>query len=162
MQQAQDFWDIHQQLYALVADLPDDQWPRESQFKGWTITDIIRHLHFWDDAVLLALQEPEKFAELRKKMIIFMGKGASLPAFEASILGDLSPAILREKWHDCAVSLKNGFADADPKARIPWVGLIWAHARPFRHGLWKIGRMVRRFTTCWERRATMAMRFIIS
>lgn len=55
-------------------------------------------------------------------MIIFMGKGASLPAFEASILGDLSPAILREKWHDCAVSLKNGFADADPKARIPWVG----------------------------------------
>ena len=55
MQQAQDFLDETNALHALVGPLDDSELDQQTAFKGWTINEIIRHLHFWNRAAHLSL-----------------------------------------------------------------------------------------------------------
>ena len=48
MQQATDFREESLTLLALIADLDDVGFEQVTQFKSWTINDVIRHLHFWN------------------------------------------------------------------------------------------------------------------
>ena len=59
MQQAQDFLDEVDNLAALIADRPEATYDLTTQFKDWTINDVIGHLHMFDVAVA------ERNAELR-------------------------------------------------------------------------------------------------
>ena len=45
MDQAADFLAETQALAGLLAPLPDSAFDEATQFKGWTVGDVIRHLH---------------------------------------------------------------------------------------------------------------------
>ena len=50
MQQAYDFNDESDALYDLLAPLTDAELDRATLFKGWTIKDILQHLHFFNQS----------------------------------------------------------------------------------------------------------------
>ena len=66
LQQAIDFRDESDALFALIEPLADQDWNQKTQFKAWTINDVIAHLHMGNYAADLSLQDSEAFSRLRK------------------------------------------------------------------------------------------------
>jgi uncharacterized protein (TIGR03084 family) len=121
MQQAQDFLDESMALNQLLSGLSDADYDQPTQFKGWTINMILRHLHVWNSAAGLSLTDAEAFVAFLKDMAVGI-KGGSLPQFEEQQLNGLSGIALRDVWTAEAELVAARFAQADPSARLPWVG----------------------------------------
>ncbi|MEM9852776.1 MAG: maleylpyruvate isomerase N-terminal domain-containing protein, partial [Pseudomonadota bacterium] len=62
--QADDFLAESEALHTLIAPLDGRALTQVTQFKGWTIEDVILHLHFWNGAADLATQNPKTFRTL--------------------------------------------------------------------------------------------------
>ncbi len=121
-EQPQDFADESAALHALLAPLGEAALAERTAFKGWALTDIVGHLHFWNRAALLSLAEPGEFQALGAKVIGHLGAGGTLREFERSALDGLAGRTLVDTWHDFARMTAARFAEADPSARVPWVG----------------------------------------
>lgn len=121
MQQAIDFLDESEALSALLAPLFDAEFETPTQFKHWTINNIIRHLHVWNIAADLALTDEAAFEEFIGKMMAGV-RGGRLPDFEAEYLGGLSDHDLVAAWTNQYRAMTPRFAAADPKHRVKWVG----------------------------------------
>ena len=121
MQQAQDFQDESEAIYALLSPLSDEDYAKPTLFKGWTIDEVLRHLHVWNIAADLALSDAEAFRAFLGQMAEGI-RGGRLPDFEKVYLGGLSGTALRDAWITQVRGMTPRFATADPKARVPWVG----------------------------------------
>jgi uncharacterized protein (TIGR03084 family) len=163
MQQALDLRDESAALAALLAPLSDADFEQETLFKGWTITNILRHLHVWNIAAGKSLDGEEAFSSF---MAGLMAGGSRLrfTEMEAHYLAGLSGQPLLAAWTSGFEDLSARFAEADPKARLKWVGPdmsaissvtarlmeTWAHAQAIydllgveRHDTDRIGNIVR-------------------
>lgn len=121
MQQAIDFLDESKALSTLLASLSEGDFETPTQFKGWTINSIIRHLHVWNIAADLSLHDETAFGAFVAEMMAGV-RGGKLPAFEESYLDGLSGHALRNAWIERAEATAVAFAEADPKIRLKWVG----------------------------------------
>jgi len=121
MQQANDFLEESQALRTLLGSLSDADFETPTQFKSWTINNIIRHLHVWNIAADLALTDEAAFGEFIAKMIKGI-RGGRLPDFEEEYLGGLSGQALLAEWAAQYHAMTPRFAIADPKHRVKWVG----------------------------------------
>lgn len=127
MEQAQDFLDESEAIYALVKDLSDEEMEQETGFKSWTINAILRHLHIWNMAAYWSLTEPEKFHGFFKEAMTGMKESAkkgqtSMRFFEADYLDNLSGAGLVKTWRDFYQKMAPEFGAADPAMRVEWAG----------------------------------------
>lgn len=120
MQQAQDFQDESEAIHALLSSLSDEDFGQATLFKGWTINEVLRHLHVWNIAADLALSDAEAFRTFLGQMASGI-RGGRLPDFEKVYLDGLSGTMLRDAWISQARAMTPRFAAADPKARVPWV-----------------------------------------
>jgi uncharacterized protein (TIGR03084 family) len=141
----------------------------QTQFKGWTINNIVRHLHVWNIAVDLSLQDEAEFGAFVAAMMAGV-RGGKLPAFEASYLDGLSGQALLQAWLERTEAVAAAFANADPKLRLKWVGPdmsalssitarlmeTWAHAQAVydvlgvaRQDTDRIGNIVRLGVNTW-------------
>lgn len=100
------------------ADLPYDQ---PTLFKDWTPNQILRHLHMWNGAALLSLQDAEGFMGMLKEAMPKMIQGG-MRGYEDERFGDLSGEALREVWLQGAEETADAFRSADPEIRLPWAG----------------------------------------
>lgn len=121
MQQAQDFLEESEALSSLVALLPDADYDIPTQFKQWTINQILRHLHVWNIAADLSLTDEAAFAGFMASMVAGI-RGGKLPDFEAAYLDNLSGPKLRDAWRENFKNVAQNFGEADPKLRVKWVG----------------------------------------
>jgi uncharacterized protein (TIGR03084 family) len=121
MQQAQDFRDESVALAALIAPLADMDYDTPTLFKGWTINNILRHLHVWNIAADLSLSDEAAFAEFMAAIASGI-KGGRLPDFEAAYLEGLQGQKLCAAWVQQFDAMNGRFANADPKQRVKWVG----------------------------------------
>ncbi len=121
MQQANDFLDESEALNALLAPLTDDDFEAVTQFKGWTINNIIRHLHVWNIAADLSLSDEAAFTDFIAAMASGI-RGGRLPDFEAAYLEGLSGQKLCAAWVQHFEGMAERFASAEPKLRVKWVG----------------------------------------
>ena len=64
MQQTFDFKEECEVLAELLLDLSEADWARATQFKGWTVNDVMVHLHFWNVVADLSLTDPDGFDAL--------------------------------------------------------------------------------------------------
>lgn len=122
MQQAQDFLDESRALFALVDSAGPDCLATVTQFKQWAIADVVRHLHFWNRAVLMALQAPDEFKGFIGGVLQHMTSGAPLRDHEAEVLAGLDGQALIDAWRDTFEQTAAAFASADPSTRVPWAG----------------------------------------
>ena len=121
MQQAHDFLDECEALYALLSSINDSEFETPTLFKGWTINNILRHLHVWNIAAGKSLDGEEAFSAFLGAL---MGgeRGLSFNAVESRYLDGLSGTALLNAWRSKYERLADCFAATDPKARLKWVG----------------------------------------
>jgi uncharacterized protein (TIGR03084 family) len=121
MQQAQDFFDESAALATLLLPLSGSDFETPTLFKGWTINDILRHLHVWNIAAGKSLDGQEAFATFLEQL---MGgeRGLSFNVMESRYLDGLSGEALLAAWCSEYQHLTKSFAATDPKVRLKWVG----------------------------------------
>ena len=121
MQQAQDFLDESAALHALVAPLDAAALDRPTAFKGWTVNTVIGHLHMWNVAADLSLRDADAFNAFYEGVRDFSRAGR-LPEFERQWRDGLDGPALVEAWAAFFPEMAARFAEADPRARLPWAG----------------------------------------
>ncbi len=121
MQQAHDLRDESKALLALLTPLDEAGFATSTLFKGWSIDQILRHLHVWNIAADLSLTDEAGFAAFMAEMAAGV-RGGRLPDFEAAYLGGLSGHALLDAWATQFRAMTPRFTAADPKARVKWVG----------------------------------------
>lgn len=117
MEQAADFLAETRALGALLAPLPDAAFAEATQFKGWTVNDVIRHLHFWNRAAGLQLTDESGLVRL----LGAIGGAGGMRAVERDVVR-ASGQVLREEWLATAEEIAALYATADPRARLKWAG----------------------------------------
>ena len=121
MDQAQDFCRECDALNQLLDPLGDADFDRATGFKGWTINQILRHLHVWNYAADLSLTDEDAFKTWFKDASGPISNGG-MPAFEEAWLDGLSGMALLAKWRDFYPVLTDHFSDVDPSMRVTWAG----------------------------------------
>ena len=122
MQQAEDFRAESRALVAILEDLPEADFHRPTLFKDWTIDHVIGHLHLFNVAAQTSLKGEEAFAAFIGPIVKDMQAGKTILECQFPWLDGLSGRALFEAWKAGAESCADAFAEADPKARVKWVG----------------------------------------
>jgi uncharacterized protein (TIGR03084 family) len=121
MQQANDFRDECEALWALLVPLSEAEYETPTLFKGWTINNILRHLHVWNIAADLALRDEQAFTNLLGALMSG-GKDIRFTDAEANYLDGLCGRAMLSRWIEHSRETAVHFAAADPKSRLKWVG----------------------------------------
>ncbi|MCA3239428.1 MAG: TIGR03084 family protein [Curvibacter sp.] len=108
-------------LAALLADLPEDGFNATTQFKDWSIIDILAHLHHLNAACEASLDGQVAFDAFIAPMIRNMATGGMRAAHRIWI-GDCSGSALLSAWLTGANRLARKAVAADPEVRFPWFG----------------------------------------
>lgn len=116
-----DFRDESEALYRLLAPLSDRDLAQETQFKAWTIDDVIGHLHLWNWAADLSVQDTGAFQEFFGRVMKSVARGG-MRRFEREWREGLAGRALLETWRDFYLPMCERFGEADPKARVKWAG----------------------------------------
>jgi uncharacterized protein (TIGR03084 family) len=107
-------------LDEILATLPPAQWQLPTPAPGWTIADQVSHLAYFDEATLLSIRDPDLF---RLDAEALAGRGSDFPDQIAAEYRHLGPAELLRWFRAARQALLDGYASADPAARLPWYGL---------------------------------------
>ncbi|WP_409433568.1 TIGR03084 family metal-binding protein [Litorimonas sp. RW-G-Af-16] len=123
--EALDFRDESRAVYDLIKDLSPAQMQFVTQFKSWTIYDVIAHLHLWNMAADWTLNDPAKFSALMGQVIeVFQGGKThqDLQREWASSQGLDKGEDLRAAWQNGYETVADIYVDADPDQRVKWGG----------------------------------------
>ena len=90
-------------------------------FKGWTITAVMRHLHFWNDAARLSLKEPKTFSVMMAEALPVMTE-LGLRGVEDQRLAGLQGDDLLAAWLNTAEETAAAFRGSDRALRVAWAG----------------------------------------
>lgn len=121
MEQAQAFLEESQDLDVLIQPLGPESLGTRTAFKGWTFQTILRHLHFWNEMALWALQDSERLQVALAPVVSGMQSGVSLPELERQQV-NLAGLDLVAAWRGTYQQLAAAYGQADPSQRCPWVG----------------------------------------
>ena len=122
LQQALDFREENEAIFALLDTLQDRDWDRKTQFKDWTINDVLAHLHMGNYAAYLSLQDTEAFYKFMSGFAEARKQDNGLRASTRVWLDGVQGRDLLHRWYDFAHEMSDRFAVADPKKRVKWVG----------------------------------------
>ncbi len=122
LQQALDFREENETIFALLDTLEDQDWERKTQFKEWTINDVLAHLHMGNYAADLSLQDTEAFYNFMRGFAQARKQGNGLLGSTRAWLAGTQGRALLQRWYDFAAEMSDRFAVADPKKRVKWVG----------------------------------------
>lgn len=120
MQQVRDFLAESEALAEVLAPLTAAEWEQATQFKGWTVNDVIVHLHFWNRAADLSLVDPDGFTALMGEVFPKMMQ-QGMRAVENAEISARGPALF-SLWRDQFRDMAARWAEVDPKRRLKWAG----------------------------------------
>jgi len=120
--QAQDLLTETKSLASILVDLRDDQFETVTAFKGWTINDVIRHLHVWNRAAYQSYAEPDQFDAYLRQVMGITRTGRSMRDVELEHSDGLGGHALVRAWTDYATQMTAAFLVADPAQRVKWAG----------------------------------------
>lgn len=109
-------------LHAVLRPLKDEDFARAGQFKGWTINDVLGHLHMWNHAADLGLNAPAEFDAMSRRLAAAMRTKKPIRELEAEWRGGIGGHTLLEAWRSLYTAMAARFASADPKHRVKWLG----------------------------------------
>ncbi len=111
-------------LRGLLSELGPEDWERRTPFNGWSVADVVGHLHYFDKVSLLSLESDEGFnSEARWIVGTMMGKDAAgRAAATLERLGNPDPVELLETWHSTCNEMCERLGESDPKRRLRWFG----------------------------------------
>ncbi len=120
MQQVDDFAQECTTLDALLQSLHADDWTRSTQFKSWTVNDVMVHLHYWNRMAHWSWVDEARFDAELNTMMQGIAQG-SMRAVENAAISERGAA-LRDAWRAHLDAMLPLWRDIDPKARLKWAG----------------------------------------
>lgn len=99
-----------------------DCWETATQFKRWTFYDVLAHLHLFNRAAELTLDEPAAFQRLWREIIGALSAGTRLTDYTRQWVGNCSGPDLFSAWQEGARRLGDAYDRADPGRRVSWAG----------------------------------------
>ena len=122
LHQAIDFRDECAALFEILDPLSGADWSRETQFKHWTIDDVVAHLHIFNVAAGLSLTDESAFTGFMARFNAAMKRGDGHLKFTHAWLDGSRGRELLGRWREGYLEIAGQFAEADPKARVKWAG----------------------------------------
>ena len=123
IQEAQDFRDESNALYELIKELNDEDFSKPTLFKDWTTNRVLGHLHMWNRAAQLSLEDAEGFQAFYGDLMHQMRDGLQMMAdAERDFCSGQSGKRLMDTWKRAYEETADAFAVADPKTRVKWAG----------------------------------------
>ena len=107
------------ELRQVLAGLTAADWSRDTPAAGWTITDQVTHLAYFDDVTRLSLTDADEFAAEVGRLT---ADGDDYPDRVAAKYHDLTPADALAWLDRSRPALAEAFRRADPAVRLPWFG----------------------------------------
>ena len=104
MEQARDFLAECEAVGRLLEGVSDADYARETQFKNWTINQIMQHLLFFDRLAGLSITDPEKFDRAYGDLNELRERGMSLTEATDYALDGLDGIALLRAWEHGAKS----------------------------------------------------------
>jgi uncharacterized protein (TIGR03084 family) len=121
--EATDFASECDATFALMQPLDDADYGRETQFKGWTINDVMQHLYVGDIRAYMTLSDPQGYARVKaERQAIVAATTAEKLAYQRKAAGNLKGKELLEAWRASATRTAAAYAETDPKRRVQWSG----------------------------------------
>ncbi|MDC3401615.1 TIGR03084 family metal-binding protein [Alphaproteobacteria bacterium] len=120
--QADDFKAECEALYNLLSNLDDADFDRVTQFKGWTINDVLEHLHIWNWAANESMADEASFIDYIEKIMSPELADLPLKEKERQFLDGSKGMALLEKWRAFYLEMADRFRAVDPKMRLKWAG----------------------------------------
>ena len=118
LQQAIDFRDESDALFTLLDSLDEQAWERKTQFKGWTLNDVVAHLHFGDYAANLSLQDSTAFNDFVRRVTASRKQGVGHLAFTHTWLEGAKNRDLLKRWHNFSREMAERFLVLIPNSEF--------------------------------------------
>jgi len=122
LQQAIDFHEESEALFALLDTLEDQDWERKTQFKGWTLNDVLAHVHFGNHLADLSLRDSAAFVDFMRSFSSSGRQGNGHLGFTHAWLAGLKNRLLLHRWREFYQEMSERFVVANPKQRVKWAG----------------------------------------
>ncbi len=106
-------------LLTILAGFDDADWTRPTPAAGWTVTDQVSHLAYFDEATLLSLTDEQRF---RLEADALTAGGEDFPDTVAADHRHLGGAELLAWFRRARAALLDAYARVDPQRRLPWYG----------------------------------------
>ena len=122
MQQAIDFKFECECLSSVLKDLNNHDFKQITQFKNWTIEDILGHLHLFNVAADITLESCLKFDAFFADITKELNRGKSLLQAQYPWLNGLCGKELYDVWLEGSYQTAYNYSKVDPKMRVKWAG----------------------------------------
>ena len=119
---ALDFKAENDAVYQLPEQLQQDDFKRKTQFKEWTINDILAHLHYFNVAADLSLIDEPAFLKMVSELTEAGKNGEALVPFTERKLNGVKGQALLQLWRDYYPEMTECFTAEDPKKCLRWFG----------------------------------------
>jgi uncharacterized protein (TIGR03084 family) len=106
-------------LREVLAGLAAADWGLATPAVGWTITDQVTHLAYFDDVTRLSVTDPARFAAEAGELT---AGGDDYPDRVAARYRDTAPADALAWFDRARAELTAAYREADPSVRLPWFG----------------------------------------
>ena len=126
MHEAQDFKAESDSIAAVLADANEDVFATVTQFKNWTIEDVLGHLHVWNIAAFLTLKAPDAFKNFIEDFTAKLTKSRTHIEAQHLWLEENARGLRGKSLYEtyCAFypKLAASYDAADSEARVAWAG----------------------------------------
>jgi uncharacterized protein (TIGR03084 family) len=106
-------------LRQVLAGLAVADWGLATPAAGWSVTDQVTHLAYFDDAARRSVTEPERFTAEAGQLA---AAGAGFIDQVAARYRDTPPADVLAWFDQARARLTEAYGQADPSVRLPWYG----------------------------------------
>ena len=122
LEQAIHFKEESDALYKLLINADSNVFKLNTQFKSWTINDVLYHLHVWNIAALLSLKNENEFQEFMQNFVKAVKSGNSAREYEKKLSNNAEGSDLLNLWKETYEKVSDEFSKSDPKKRVKWAG----------------------------------------
>ena len=119
---AADFRAEADELHKLLVTLREPDWERPTQFKSWTVNDIVRHLHESDLIAAASVAGPEPFERMRAEFQALRDSKNSRLQATRHHMGHLTGQRLLQRWAAQMADLCDQLSALPPDRRLTWYG----------------------------------------
>lgn len=109
-------------LREVLEPLDDEAFGTVTQFKGWTLHDVVAHLHLFNWAADASIHEPERFDALWADLQRNLQMGRTMRQYTDEWLAGVRGRDAYRAWRDFYPGMCERLEDVDPKRRVKWAG----------------------------------------
>ena len=120
--EALDFKTECDQIRDLLKDREPSIFDQVTLFKNWTVGDIMRHLHLWNIAADLSLNDLDGFMAFMARALTEMNGGGGHIQFQNSYFKNKTSLEVFQDWTQSYPEITHHFHSADPEKRVKWAG----------------------------------------